>query len=267
MNTFSRLTLAAGAALFVGISTTGFNAQGHPHGEKTQKRTQTTIVTTQSPDTAPTPMTGEIAVKSETAETAETEIIIIDDLDNQDFNINDFLGNDGQVDVKKLRAYENKKQQYIADNKDDHAAHNAKDMDTQDLPATLNIEDTIQATLEGPAPVVIGVSETLPEHAGNDRKHHSDKKRRRGHKKRKGRTISLSGDTTIHIAPGGAVTVTNNGETIVPLSMARKKSGKASAMVMDDCEPAKITVEKTITTENGKRKVHLEVDMETNIVD
>lgn len=77
------------------------------------------------------------------------------------------------------------------------------------------------------------------------------------------RTISLSGETQIVIGKDGTLTITNNGQSVVPLAMAAGDSGKAAAMVMDNNAPAKITVNKTINIENGKRHVHVEVDMES----
>lgn len=81
------------------------------------------------------------------------------------------------------------------------------------------------------------------------------------------RTISLSGETQIVIGEDGTITITNNGQSVVPLAMAAGHSGKAAAMVMDNDAPAKITVSKTINIDNGKRHVHVEVDMESETGD
>ncbi len=279
MNTLSRLTLAAGAALFVGISTTGFNAQGHPHGDKLKKQAETKIAIPHTPAPKPMPMTGEVAVDNGAPE---------------DFNINDFLGDNGRVDVKKLRAYENKKQRYIEDNEDSSAVHDsaqisvmmqagpiAEDMASQDLPRDIEIDkivdlitpfrrgssDTVRLREDDSVKAEIRIEKIRPERSTLTETHHGDKKHHGKPETKKGRTISLSGDTTIHIAPDGAITVTNNGETVMPLSMTGVKAGKASAMVMDDCAPAKITVEKKVKVEDGKRKVRVEVDMESEILD
>ena len=76
MNTLSRLTLAAGAALFVGISTTGFNAQGHPHGDKLKKQAETKIAVPHTPAPKPMPIPA-ISSASPRAITARRKISIL----------------------------------------------------------------------------------------------------------------------------------------------------------------------------------------------
>lgn len=247
-----------------------------------------------------------------------------------DFDINDFLGADGMVDVEKLRAYENGKQDYIAQNSDSDAADPVmQDSAGETDVIILNQPGAAPAGEEAPQPPTtydygsyIAMPPAAPSTAGdtiermvdkpekapktakkNARKSHpatdaapavkdtddrgadgqssstffgdilrdlhkSDRKEMRKKKRKKqGRTITLSGETTVHIAPDGAVTITNNGDAVVPLKFDGRESGKASAMVIDNGRPAKVTVNKDVTTENGKRKVRLEVEMESDIVD
>ncbi len=249
-------------------------------------------------------------------------------VETQDFDVNDFLGADGLVDVEKLRAYENSKADYIAqnskiENSNDEAANDSffadllKDFQagqnseakkrrgepmhsgahhTDPSPSDLPAKDTIKRLMGGDGDEINAQTETgttqvepgatyytlppkppappssIEQNSDTDAasalkaKRARNKLRRQSGKKR-GRTITLSGETTVHIGPGGDVTITNNGEAVLPLKMTDDKSGSASAMVMDGGKPAKITVHKKMTNKNGKRKVRVEVEMESDIVD
>lgn len=226
------------------------------------------------------------------------------DLDVRDFNIEDFIGADGQVDLEKLRAYENGdtlQDQFKWTQDSDLAGPEAGaqifvfDEDGQTLkPApqtyTYDSHETYggakapheRSTSSLNSNVTRAIdrlmnalkSETHSQEGKRDidvkivnpersvRVIKLDRHEETSTADDAGRTISLSGETKIVIGEDGEITITNNGDAIVPLSMMGHESGHSSAMVMDAGKPAKISVHKTVEHNNGKRHIHVEVDME-----
>lgn len=305
MITIPRIAAVSLATLIVSVSAIALgDGDAHPHGNKDKAQAKKP-----APDVKTSTVYENDIVLPEAPKAAETETV-----ETQDFDINDFLGENGMVDVEKLRAYEAGKMDYIAENiiemPDEGEAVDIimidPDMTTEPNPMGADEYAKVSekrgkeyaghtsggshsadpATSDLPAKQAINrlMGETHAdkdqEMKKRDRKERKTKKERMAKKDRNakkshkkyhhragGKTVTLSGETVVHIAPNGSVTITNNGEAIVPLSMGKKKTGAASAMIMDNGQPAKVSVKKTVTTDEGKRKVHVEVKMESDMLD
>jgi hypothetical protein len=83
----------------------------------------------------------------------------------------------------------------------------------------------------------------------------------------KPRTITLSGETIIEIGANGSLKIINNGQSVIPLNMSAAHSGAASAMVIDGGAPTKVSVNKSVSIEDGKRKVRVVIDMSSDVQD
>ena len=252
---------------------------GHPHGPDAPHDMP-------AKDNAPTEIIEIIKIEPEDV-TDETGLQI---LSEGDFDINDFLGADGMVDVEKLRAYEDGKQDYIAKNTDALAKEPARSraetdeeadeiiiyerpvhMPPKNTPAKTGTAADMIERMVTDTPADVDKDEHNQNRSGVESSHSNAKIRRKEMRKQKrknrGRTITLSGETTVNIAPDGTVTIMNNGDAIVPLKFSDNQTGNASAMVMDGGKPAKVTVQKKMTNKNGKRKVRVEIEMESEIID
>ncbi|MEE9346635.1 MAG: hypothetical protein V3U82_00465 [Robiginitomaculum sp.] len=276
-------------------------ASAHPHGKDKAAP---------SIEIAPMPEDGALGTPSTAMPAATAEIVI----DDKDFNIEDFLDENGQVDLDKLRAFENgvavfeqeievidlsnspdgdEDMTIIFESEGEHGDHFGP-IDLDAIKDAIS-EGAIKESGSGKHIMVFdlsgknaparssrsAISRLLSNNKSDGSRAHKDHANSNGGPsipnvffqappratRPAPRTITLSGETIIEFGENGSLKIINNGQSVIPLNMTAGHSGAASAMVIDGGAPAKVSVNKSISIEDGKRKVRVVIDMTGDIQD